>query len=131
VPSLSLFIQVLAYHGLVFNELTFFLFQVVPNECKFDEDYGYWSKLDRWDILIMIDCVIFISNIFSILTFLIGQTLIPKGWGFEEMYASRDQDAGNKDYLEAGIEGKRMTIQITNMALVCTVYLVAIKTDSY
>mmetsp|Transcript_10285 Transcript_10285/g.15678 ORF Transcript_10285/g.15678 Transcript_10285/m.15678 type:complete len:80 (-) Transcript_10285:1320-1559(-) len=79
----------------------------------------------------MIDCVIFISNIFSILTFLIGQTLIPKGWGFEEMYASRDQDAGNKDYLEAGIEGKRMTIQITNMALVCTVYLVAIKTDSY
>jgi hypothetical protein len=77
IPSLSLFIQIICYQGIVFEELNFFFYRELPY-MKTDGEKGLFEDFERWDILIMLDIVLFLSNLLMIFIFCIGRTIFAK-----------------------------------------------------
>jgi hypothetical protein len=71
VPSVSLFIQILCYQGLVFEQLNFFMYKQLPFMQTVGEK-GFFADFDRWDILIMLDIILFLSNLIAVVIFCMG-----------------------------------------------------------
>jgi hypothetical protein len=71
IPSVSLFIQIVCYQGIVFEELNFFMYKELPF-MNLDGEKGLFGEFERWDILIILDIVLFLSNLLTILIFCIG-----------------------------------------------------------
>ena len=71
IPAASLFIQILCYQGLVFEQMNFFMYVKFPYT-TFDSDLGVFKEFDRWDILILFDIVFFLANLLTIVIFTLG-----------------------------------------------------------
>lgn len=125
VPSLSLFIQIICYQGIVFEELNFFFYRELPYMNTGGEK-GLFRDFERWDILIMLDIVLFLSNLLMIFIFCIG-SVFPGDYLREE---TRDENTG-KDYMEEGIEIKKLILQVNSLAVGNAVYLYLIYIDEF
>jgi hypothetical protein len=101
VPSLSLFIQIICYQGIVFEELNFFTYSELPN-MKTDGEKGLFGDFERWDILIMLDIVLFLSNLLMIFIFCIGSV-------YPGEYL-KGKGGNKKDYMEGDIEIKKLIL---------------------
>ena len=122
IPSLSLFIQIICYQGIVFEELNFFFYRELPF-MNTDGEKGLFADFERWDILIMLDIVLFLSNILMIFIYCIGRT-------FTGEIDVRSQGMG-KDFMEDNVDTKKFTIQVNSLAIGNALYLYLIYIDVF
>ena len=128
IPAASLFIQILCYQGLVFEQMNFFMYVKFPNT-KFDGEFGVFHEFDRWDILILFDIVFFLANLLTIMIFTLGS--VYPGELIREKIPSNDPEGKEKDYFEEAIDHKKFIVQINSLAIVNVIIFVLIFTDVY
>ena len=127
VPSVSLFIQIVCYQGLVFEELNFFFYKELPF-MTFTEGKGLFGEFERWDVLIMLDIILFLSNLVSIVIFCVGS--VYEGQYLKSIFEKKENQE-EKDYLEDGMDVKKVILQINSLAIANSVYLYLIYIDDF
>lgn len=90
---------------------------------NFAGEKGLFGDFERWDILIMLDVVLFLSNLLVIFIFNIGSV-------FPGEFLS---GAGNKkkDYMEGYVDEKKLMLQVNSLAIANSVYLYLIYIDEF
>ena len=126
IPSLSLFIQIICYQGIVFEELNFFIYRQL-SYMNTDGEKGLFADFERWDILIMLDVVLFLSNILMIFIFCIGTTFT----GNIDIRQEDINECCGKDFMEGNVDTKKFTIQVNSLAIGNAVYLYLIYIDVF
>ena len=124
IPSLSLFIQIICYQGIVFEQINFLFYQEFPR-MNFTGEKGLFGDFERWDILIMLDVVLFLSNLLIIFIFVIG-SVFPGQFLMEKHLKGM-----NKDFMEGNIESKKFLIQVNSLAIANSLYLYLIFVDDF
>jgi len=133
IPSLSLFIQIICYQGIVFEELNFFFYRELPY-MKTDGEQELFGDFERWDILIMLDIVLFLSNLLMIFIFCIGSVFPGDFIRGEKISFEKEEDEKpnlGKDFMEGGIEIKKFILQMNSLAIGNAVYLYLIYIDAF
>ena len=126
IPSLSLFIQIICYQGIVFEELNFFIYRQL-SYMNTDGEKGLFADFERWDILIMLDIVLFLSNILMLFIFCIGTTYT----GNIDIRQEDIHECCGKDFMEGNVDTKKFTIQVNSLAIGNAVYLYLIYIDVF
>jgi hypothetical protein len=129
IPSVSLFIQIVCYQGLVFQELNFFFYKQLPY-MKIDGTKGFFEEFDRWDVLIMLDIILFLSNLVTIVVLLIGS--VYPGEFIRNHFDFNEKDPKTtKDYMEEDMDVKKFILQVNSLAIANSVYLYLIYIDVF
>ena len=75
MPALSRFIQVVCYQGLIFKEMEFLLYKMIPTLFEHgvnrSPEMGYFHRFDYFDIMIIMDFMTFLSTLFFLLIYLL------------------------------------------------------------
>lgn len=134
VPVYSLFIQIICYQGLIIYEADYFYYSLIrvinaPGNGYDEVNMGIFAAFDRWDLLIMIDIVIFFSTIITLLFFIVG--MVNPGAFFIEQFKKDDADFDKKDFMEANQKKKVELISINAMSIAAAIYLVILYKDAY
>lgn len=113
VPVYSLFIQIICYQGLIIFEADYFYYSLIatintPGNGYDEVQMGIFSAFDRWDLLIMIDIVIFMSTILTLLIFIFG--MVNPGKYYLSEFKKDDPDFMEKDFMEANQKRKALLI---------------------
>ena len=124
IPSLSLFIQIICYQGIIFEELNFFFYKQLPFMNLKNDALGIFEDFERWDILIMLDIVLFLSNLLMIFVFCIGMV-------FKDTFFQEPQEHLEKDFMEGRVEIKKLVLQVNSLAIGNAVYLYLIHMDNF
>ena len=132
VPVYSLFLQIICYQGLIMFEAEYFYYSLIkvinePGNGYNEQEKGIFAAFDRWDLLIMIDIVIFLSTILTLLLFILG--MVNPGNYFIEMFKEDDDEFEEKDFMEANLLAKKMLISINSMTITAIIYLVLLNID--
>lgn len=90
---------------------------------------GIFAAFDRWDLLIMIDIVIFLSTILTLLLFILG--MVNPGKYFLKMFKEDDEDFMEKDFMEANQMAKKLLVSINSMTITTIIYLVLLNIDPH
>jgi hypothetical protein len=130
LPSVSLFIQIVCYQGLIFQELNFFFYEHLPY-IKIDGEKGFFEDFSRWDVLIMLDIILFLSNLVVITCFLIGSVFPGEfiSWGLTAKKPDRMEKT--KDFMEDRLTVKKLLMQINTLTVANSVYLYLLYIDAY
>lgn len=129
IPSFSLFIQIVCYQGIVFEELNFLMYREFPF-MTLTGPKGFFGDFERWDILIMLDIILFLSNLLTVIIFCVG-SVYPGEFIMKELHASDIQNIRSKDYMECAIDWKKLVIQVNSLAIANSVYLYLIYIDEF
>ena len=97
---------------------------------SFDGPKGLFAQFERWDILIMLDIVLFLSNLLTIIIFCIG-SVYPGEFIMMDLHESDLQYIKRKDYMECAIDWKKLVLQINSLAIANSIYLFMIYSDSF
>ena len=75
MPAISRFIQTVAYQGLIFYEMEFLLYKLIPEIFKNGNNpyptAGLFYKFDYFDVMIIMDFMTFLSTLMFILIYLV------------------------------------------------------------
>jgi hypothetical protein len=107
----------------VFEELNFFFYRELPYMTT-DGEKGLFGDFERWDILIMLDIVLFLSNLLMIFIFCIGSV-------FPGDFIRGEKINMGKDFMEGGIDMKKLILQVNSLAIGNAVYLYFIYIDAF
>ena len=121
-PALSLLVQTLLYQGLILNLCDFFYYSVLPLKGMRSEEFGHYSKMDTWDMLIIIDISIFFCTM-ATLFICIFANLVDNNSPIFKVMREHDKESQSKDFLETSLEIKKNLIALNSMAIVSIVFL--------
>ncbi len=92
----------------MFDEANFIMYKVLPfYPYEVDLKTGFFSEFDRWNTLMFLDIILFISNLFAVAILCIG-SVYPGEFIVKELCGVDRK--GKKDFMESEIEKKKLVL---------------------
>lgn len=129
--AMSLFVQILLYQGLIFIEMEFLMYRMIPilfpQGANPSPQYGYFHRMDFFDLLVVMDFMSFMAVLFFIFIYLVS-AMYPTS-NIRTLLRLESKETKEKDFLESEVFLRNTVIQLFSYFVLSIMFVVVCEVD--